>query len=231
MRSPRAAGPPPSLPCAGAAARPRPPTARCPKSRRNSRVSPSVKRRSAARISASSPARRSLCNRSGRSRRVARTACTCWGSFSSSRVSCMSASGEVSSCRSSMTRNVRSRCSASSDRTLSPMAASLKSGVRGQLFAFAGRARGLPDGAEDGQPELLGVLLIASHLDDCQPVRLTRTVGPGPQQRSLAAAGGGRDERYFRCRRAIQGREKLSALNQPRSCLGGFWRVCPKRHA
>ncbi len=53
-------------------------------------------------------------------------------------------------------------------------------GCRWQLFAFAGRARRRPDGAEDGQPELLGVLLIAPHLDDCQPVRMTRTICPGP---------------------------------------------------
>ena len=53
-------------------------------------------------------------------------------------------------------------------------------GCRCQLFAFAGRARRLPDRAEDGQPELLGVLLIAPHLDDCQPVQLTRTICPGP---------------------------------------------------
>ena len=30
-----------------------------------------------------------------------------------------------------------------------------KAGCRGQLLAFAGRAVRLPDGAEDGQPELL----------------------------------------------------------------------------
>ena len=63
-------------------------------------------------------------------------------------------------------------------------------GCRCQLFPLAGRARGLPDGAEDGKPELLGILLIASHLDDCQPIRLTRTISPGPQQRSLAAPRG-----------------------------------------
>ena len=51
---------------------------------------------------------------------------------------------------------------------------------RGQLFAIARRARYLPDGTEDGQPELLGVLLIAPYLDDCQPVRLPRTICPGP---------------------------------------------------
>ena len=53
-------------------------------------------------------------------------------------------------------------------------------GCRGQLFAFAGRAGRPPDGAEDGQPELLGVLLIAPYLDRCSPVLLTRTVCPGP---------------------------------------------------
>ena len=91
-------------------------------------------------------------------------------------------------------------------------------GCRCQLFAFAGRARGVPDGAEDGKPELLGVLLIASHLHDCQPVRLTRPICPSPEQRSLAAACGGRDKRYLRCRRAIQGREKVSALNRLQGC-------------
>jgi hypothetical protein len=55
-------------------------------------------------------------------------------------------------------------------------------GCRGQLSAFAGSAGGLPDGAEDGKPELLGILLVALDLDDCQPIRLTRTVCPGPQQ-------------------------------------------------
>ena len=64
-------------------------------------------------------------------------------------------------------------------------------GCRGQVFARAGRARPLPDRAEDGQPELLGIPLIAPHLDDCQPVRLARTICPGPQQGSLAAACGG----------------------------------------
>ncbi len=53
-------------------------------------------------------------------------------------------------------------------------------GCRCQLFAFARRARRLPDRAEDGQPELLGVPLIAPHLDDGQPVRPARTICPGP---------------------------------------------------
>ena len=34
------------------------------------------------------------------------------------------------------------------------------------------------DRAEQGQPELLGILLIALHLDDGKPTRLTRPAGP-----------------------------------------------------
>ena len=90
-------------------------------------------------------------------------------------------------------------------------------GCRCQLLAFAGRAVGLPDGAEDGDPELLGVLLVALHLDDCQPIRLTRPICPGPQQRGLAAACGGRDKRYLGFGRTIEGCEKFLALNQLRS--------------
>jgi hypothetical protein len=104
-------------------------------------------------------------------------------------------------------------------------------GCRRQLFAFAGRARRPPDRAENGQPELLGVLLIAPYLDDCQPVRLPRTIGPGPKQGGLAAACGGGDKRYLRCRSSIEGFKKLSALNQPQSSLSWLWRVCPKCHA
>ena len=46
-------------------------------------------------------------------------------------------------------------------------------GRRGQLVAVAGRAGGLPDGGENGEPELLGVPLVAPYLDGCQPVWLT----------------------------------------------------------
>jgi hypothetical protein len=99
------------------------------------------------------------------------------------------------------------------------------------LLAFAGRAVGLPDGAEDGEPELLGVLLVAPHLDDCQPMRLTWPIRPGPQQRGLAAACGGRDKRYLGFRRAIEGRDKFPALNQPQSYRTRLSLICPKCHA
>jgi len=35
------------------------------------------------------------------------------------------------------------------------------------------------DRVEQGQPELLGVLLVALHLQHGKPARLARTVGPG----------------------------------------------------
>src|SRR5580704_8546489 len=106
----------------------------------------------------------------------------------------------------------------------------VEAGCRGRLAAFAGFAGGLPDGAEDGEPELLGVLLVALHLDDCQPMRLTQTICPGPQQRGLAAACGGRDKRYLGFRRAIEGCEKFPTLNQPRSCRTRLSLICPKYH-
>ena len=88
-------------------------------------------------------------------------------------------------------------------------------GRRCQLLAFAPGAGGAPDRGEDGEPELLGVPLVAPHLHNREPVRATRTIGPGPQQRSLAAARRSRDQRYLRFRRAVEGRDKFPALNQP----------------
>jgi hypothetical protein len=38
------------------------------------------------------------------------------------------------------------------------------------------------DRAEQGQPELLGVALVALHLHEGEPVRLARSAGPGAQQ-------------------------------------------------
>ena len=104
-------------------------------------------------------------------------------------------------------------------------------GCRCQLSASAGRAGGPPDGAEDGEPELLGVLLSALYMDDCQSVRFPRSVRPGPQQRGLAAACGARDKRYLGLRRAIEGCEKIPALNQPWSCRIRLSLICPSYHA
>jgi hypothetical protein len=89
----------------------------------------------------------------------------------------------------------------------------------------------LPDGSEYGEPELLGVLLAAPHLDDCEPIRPTRALCPLPQQRGFSATCRARDERYFRFRGAIEGRDKLPALNEPRSCQTRLAWTCPRCHA
>ena len=76
----------------------------------------------------------------------------------------------------------------------------------------------MTDCAEQGKPELLGVVLVALHLQHGEPMRLTRTVGPRAQQRRLPAAGGSRDDRHLPRRRAIQGSKKINPVDQPGSC-------------
>jgi hypothetical protein len=47
---------------------------------------------------------------------------------------------------------------------------------------------------------------------------LPRTVCPGAQQRRLPAADRSRDDRHLLGRRAIQGCEKITPVDQPESC-------------
>ena len=91
-------------------------------------------------------------------------------------------------------------------------------GCRGRQFRAAVGTGDLTDRVEQGQPELLGVLLVALHLQDGEPARLPRTAGPGAQQRRLPAAGRCRDDRHFPRRRAIQGSDKITPVDQPGSC-------------
>ena len=88
----------------------------------------------------------------------------------------------------------------------------------------AGRGRSVTDRVEQGQPELLGVLLIALHLQHREPVPLPLTVSPGAQQRRLTAAGRSRDDRHLLRRRAIQGIEKIAPVDQPGSCVSQLQR-------
>jgi hypothetical protein len=90
-------------------------------------------------------------------------------------------------------------------------------GCRRRWFRTAGRPGRSTNRAEQGQPKLLGILLIALHLHEGKPVPLTRTVGPGAQQRRLPAAGRRRDDRHPLRRRAIQSGEKITPVNQPES--------------
>ena len=91
-------------------------------------------------------------------------------------------------------------------------------GCRCWQFGAAVRTGRVTNRAEEGQPELLGVLLIALHLHEGEPARLARTAGPGAQQRRLPAAGRSRDDRHLLRRRTIQSGEKITPVDQPESC-------------
>ena len=91
-------------------------------------------------------------------------------------------------------------------------------GCRCSRFRAAGRGRSVTDRVEQGEPELVGVLLVALHLQHGESARLTRTASPGAQQRRLPAAGRGRDDRHLARRGAIQGSDKITPVDQPGSC-------------
>ena len=96
----------------------------------------------------------------------------------------------------------------------------------------------MTDRVEQGKPELLGVLLVALHLDDGEPMRPARTARPRAQQRCLPAAGGGRDDRHLPRRRAIQRGEEIAPVDQPGDCWSHLQRPalvlrltpCRRRH-
>jgi hypothetical protein len=92
-------------------------------------------------------------------------------------------------------------------------------GCRCWRFRAASSGRSVTDRVEQGKPELLGVVLIALHLQHGEPVPLTRTVGADAQQTCLPAAGRSRDDRHPPRRRAIQGSEKIIPVDQPRPAL------------
>jgi hypothetical protein len=80
------------------------------------------------------------------------------------------------------------------------------------------RAGDVADRVEQGQPELLGVLLVALHPQQGELARLALTSDPGAQQRRLPAASRRRDDRHLPRRRAIQRRDKIAPVDQPGSC-------------
>ncbi len=100
-------------------------------------------------------------------------------------------------------------------------------GRRGRRFRAAVCTGGLTDRVEQGQPELLGVLLVALHLQHGEPARLPRTAGPRTQQRRLPAASRRRDNRHLPRCRAVQGGEKIVASDQPGSADATFTRLRP----
>ena len=92
-------------------------------------------------------------------------------------------------------------------------------GRRRLRFRTAAAAEACRTASSSASQKLLGVLLVALHPQHGEPVPLPRTVGPGAQQRRLPAAGRSRDDRHLACRRAVQGSEKITPVDQPGSRL------------
>ena len=88
-------------------------------------------------------------------------------------------------------------------------------GRRCRRFRTAVCTSGLTNLAQQGKPELLGVLLVALHSQHGEPVPLRQPAGPRAQQRRLPAASRGRDDRHLPGRRPIQQGEEITAVNQP----------------
>jgi hypothetical protein len=99
-------------------------------------------------------------------------------------------------------------------------------------FRMAGGADRLADCGEQGKPELLAVLLVASHRHDGEAMRPARTVCPGAQQRSLPAARRGGDDRDLPRRRAIKSSEKITPVDQSGGAIvrGVRHSQCPKTY-
>jgi hypothetical protein len=74
----------------------------------------------------------------------------------------------------------------------------------------------MTDRVEQGQPELLGIVLVALHLQHGELARLPRTAGPRAQQRRLPAASRSRDDRHLPRRRPVQTCHKIITSDQPR---------------
>ncbi|HEY0475724.1 MAG TPA: hypothetical protein VGD34_28840, partial [Kribbella sp.] len=61
-------------------------------------------------------------------------------------------------------------------------------------------------------------MLFALYLHESEPELLPRPAGPRAQQARLPATGRSRDDRHLPRRRAIQGSDKITPVDQPGSC-------------
>jgi len=115
-------------------------------------------------------------------------------------------------------RDAAYRASASSDSTRSTIAGALKSGCRCWQFRAAVCTGDVTDRRPAGQARTAGRLAGRVAPAARELARLPRTAGPGAQQRRLPAAGRSRDDRHLPRRRAIQGSDKITPVDQPGSC-------------
>jgi hypothetical protein len=91
-----------------------------------------------------------------------------------------------------------------------------------------GRAAGLPDGIEQVEPEMLGIVLVAAHLHAGEPAVPVLTSGPGAQQRRFAAAGRRRDDRHLPRGHAVETSDEIVPGDQWQWLAGGAvvrWRL------
>src|SRR5580693_1631697 len=85
----------------------------------------------------------------------------------------------------------------------------------------------MTDRVQQGKPENLSILLVATHLDEGDAMRPGRAPCPGAQQRRLPAARRGGDNRHLPCCRAVQAGNKIVASDQPGSAHATFTRLRP----
>jgi len=90
-----------------------------------------------------------------------------------------------------------------------------------------GAAGGGADGAQQGEPEQLRIVLARLYGHERDRAVLAPSIGPRMQQRRLSAAGGRRDDRYPLAGRVVQLGDQVVAVDQPTpsrtgpSCLRG----------
>ena len=213
--APRAAARPPSPRSAHAAA-PAAESGSCtPAASNSARASSRVNRRSAARISVSSPSSRSRCSPSRRSCRVASTNRSRSGARITSSSSWASASVEASSCTSSMTSQTRSSSRARSCQQPLHDRPAVQVWRRRQRPHQRRPGRRVPQRVGHRDPEPLRITLPALHRHPRRAPGQARLADPRPQQECLPAPRRRRHLGDPRCCR--QPPEQRAAGRRPRS--------------
>ena len=178
----------------------------------SSRVSRSVNRRSSARISETSSASLSRCSLIGGSRRDDNTRRAELGRLASRCSSCVTASADLSSWRSSTISTTGSTCPAISDTRLSTSWSPSSAAVAAGWGLRLDRVRRASDRVQDGAPEPLRMLFVAVDGDERNTTRVGRAVSPCTQQRGLATSRRRRDDRDALAHSALQQLEEISPI-------------------
>ena len=162
----------------------------------SSRVSARLNRRSAARISVSSPSSRSRCSPSRGSCRVARTTRSSSGARITSSSSWRRASSDPSSCRSSTTSQVRSASGARSFSNRSMTAHPSRSGAADKARISAAPGAVWRSASATDSQNRCGSRYASLHRHPRSPLRQACRADPRPQQNGLPAARRRRHHRH-----------------------------------